>query len=552
MPSRRTISERLQTYAQQKRKDMDVAIVACAMFYNLTNDIWTSRITESLLALTIHFMTAAYKIRSHPLEIVSFPGNHTGVLIAKMIKSLMIKWGLDPLRLTKILRDIGSNVVKACDELGVDQLGCVAHSHHLVVSGALSKTRDEVDEMMLIQAQEIHFDDIEEPEGAKERWVEDPVVKVQVIEQLKDEIEQLDLKSSPPLKASQNVPQPVTVITDVTARWNSTHHMLRRLLELRPALQDFLVGREEFNDVMIARPTGEMWFSIQCLDRLLVSFNGMTKLLSGEKYGTMPLILSSLRLVEMLLQKKKVFAKVAGRHEGELYYGPTLRRMHLVRRVRLVLLHKRFSKLPDDVKSCCLLDRQFAYGKYLHADKKTAAKLILQNKTMRLAGAGVIDFVPNTNVDVSSGDEDDFASQILGYTRKPSGQEPESPEELSLQDKVKEELKVYFQKCELLEKTNELENQARSREKDKREAKLKNALIWWKRNASDFPLLAPVFRKYFGVVATSVPFERCFSSAGNAITARQNRFTGDNTRDSIFLHNNQDEVTDDDESDASS
>lgn len=58
--------------------------------------------------------------------------------------------------------------------------------------------------------------------------------------------------------------------------------MIRRILELRPALQDFLeyiqtsVGKEEFSDVKI-----DIWFHMQCLDRLLVSFDGMTKLLSG-------------------------------------------------------------------------------------------------------------------------------------------------------------------------------------------------------------------------------------------------------------------------------
>ncbi|KAE9188621.1 hypothetical protein PF005_g19979, partial [Phytophthora fragariae] len=127
--------------------------------------------------------------------------------------------------------------------------------------------------------------------------------------------------------------------------------------------------------------------------------------------------------------------------------------MHLVRRFFFLLLRKRFSKLPDDVKSCCLLDPQFAHGKYLQDDEKIAAALFLENEAMRLAGANVVDFDPNTSVDVSSDDEDDFTSELLGLTRKPPTREPESPEELSLRDTVKAELKLYFDKCELLEKT---------------------------------------------------------------------------------------------------
>lgn len=436
----------------------------------------------------------------------------------------MLKWRLDPLRLTKIVRDNGSNVVKACDELGVDHLSCVAHSLHLVVSGALSKTRDEVDETTVVQAQGVNFEDMAEPEPGEERWVEDPVVEVQTIEQLEQELEQLALRSSPTsdvpsndesvdlltddsldeglldsclsaravtqimnamkkamnetrkhvtsfrkivtffnksakgksrLKALQKVSQPLTVIADVATRWNSTHHMLRRLLELRPALQNFLeyiqtsVGKEEFSDVKIARPTGEMWFHIQCLDKLLVSFDGMTTLLSGETYATMPLILPSLRLLETRLQNKKVFAKVA---KGELYSGPTLRRMHLVPRLFLLLLRKRFSKLPDDVKSCCLQHPHFAHGKFLQDDEKIAAALFLENEAMRLTGADGVDFDPNTSVDVSSDEEDDFTSELLGLTRKPPTRELASPEELSLRDTVKAELKLYFDKCELLKR----------------------------------------------------------------------------------------------------
>ncbi|OWZ01215.1 Transforming growth factor-beta receptor type I [Phytophthora megakarya] len=63
------------------------------------------------------------------------------------------------------------------------------------------------------------------------------------------------------LKELQQAPVPLTVIADVAMRWNSTHQMLRRLLGLRPVLQEFFVyvqmttGKEEFSDLKLARPT---------------------------------------------------------------------------------------------------------------------------------------------------------------------------------------------------------------------------------------------------------------------------------------------------------
>ncbi|KAF4139633.1 hypothetical protein GN958_ATG11118 [Phytophthora infestans] len=97
-------------------------------------------------------------------------------------------------------------------------------------------------------------------------------------------------KAKDKLISLQDVSAPLTVISDVATRWNSTHHMICRLLELRPTLQafpEFLLtakGREEFSDAEITRPTGEMWFYLKCLDRLLVFSGLVAKGLAGDIY----------------------------------------------------------------------------------------------------------------------------------------------------------------------------------------------------------------------------------------------------------------------------
>ena len=42
-------------------------------------------------------------------------------------------WTLDVLRLSMILRDSGSNMVKACKDWGINHLLCIGHSLHVVV-----------------------------------------------------------------------------------------------------------------------------------------------------------------------------------------------------------------------------------------------------------------------------------------------------------------------------------------------------------------------------------------------------------------------------------
>ncbi|OWZ06132.1 hypothetical protein PHMEG_00021659 [Phytophthora megakarya] len=466
----------------------------------------TSRVIAKFISLTVHYVTTEFDLVSYPLEVSTFPEKHTGVRIAAKICNMMREWDLDISRVAKLVRDNGSNIVKACDDLGVKHFGCMAHSLHLVVTGALSKYHKDVCEM---DEESENCDDVAEIEEGEEMWVEDIENELEAIACLEKELEEIGVpsidvveddnmpdiaKGKDKLKALQTDAKPLTVINYVTTRWNSTHQMIRRLIVLKPVVLKFLEfirtsrGKEDFSDVNMARPTGEMWFTIECLDKLLVSFNGMTEVLSGDSYPTITLAFPCLRLLERRLKSSNIFTKVARSHLGEHYYAVVLKQMHLVRRLLVLLLKKQFKDIPLDVKYCCLLDPHFA-----NVPLREEGALFLEDEAIRLT-----------------------------------------------------EVALYFDQCKLLEKSKSV-NKAKS----KRRKKLDGGLKWWKDNASDFPLLAPVARKFFGIVATSVPSERCFSRAGNAITAQRNRLTGEHVRDILFLHcNSMEDDPCDDESDA--
>lgn len=60
-------------------------------------------------------------------------------------------------------------------------------------------------------------------------------------------------------------------------------------------------------------------------------------------------------------------------------------------------------------------------------------------------------------------------------------------------------------------------------------------LIWWKENASRFPTLSLLAKKYFGTPATSVPCERLFSIAGEVISKKRNRLSVGQAEMYVFM-----------------
>ena len=75
----------------------------------------------------------------------------------------------------------------------------------------------------------------------------------------------------------------------------------------------------------------------------------------------------------------------------------------------------------------------------------------------------------------------------------------------------------------------------------KREPSLKlseKPLKWWKLYKHAFPNLALMAQKYLGIVATSVPSERLFSTAGNIVNCKRAALSPEHVNQFVFLHEN--------------
>ena len=61
---------------------------------------------------------------------------------------------------------------------------------------------------------------------------------------------------------------------------------------------------------------------------------------------------------------------------------------------------------------------------------------------------------------------------------------------------------------------------------------------YWCEKEKDYPLLAKVARKYYGILITSASSERLFSAAGNVITSARTLLNTEKAEQLIFIHNN--------------
>lgn len=104
------------------------------LYYSATTDIWTSCATESYISFTLHYVTESFEMQNWTIEIKGFSGKHTGEAIKESLLAIMCDWSLAAENLVMFMRDNASNGVSAMDNMGINHMGCVAHSMNLVIS----------------------------------------------------------------------------------------------------------------------------------------------------------------------------------------------------------------------------------------------------------------------------------------------------------------------------------------------------------------------------------------------------------------------------------
>jgi hypothetical protein len=230
-------------------------------YFSLTTDIWSSRVMQSYLALTLHYLTDDFEMKTCVLEVKPLIGSHTAESIKSTLMASMDSFGLNTGKLSLLLRDNASNRVKACNNMDINHFGCIGHGLHLVVGPFFiwKKKRHQTDHVMEDHESNCNngaTNDEDEDDTAEYQDLDDdeeernPDVMVAeafgIVAKLRTIAKYVKNSSKAKEKRMQfggrpnNKGDTVSIQLDVRTRWNSALDIFESMLRLKGAFVTFL------------------------------------------------------------------------------------------------------------------------------------------------------------------------------------------------------------------------------------------------------------------------------------------------------------------------
>ena len=115
-------------------------------YFSFTTDIWSTCVSnESLLSLTAHWFTDTFQHTSITLNASRITGSYTRAYITQKIKEILESWFISTDQVHVIMRDNGSNMVRAMKDASLPDFGYFAHTLQLIVHEAILSQRAVID-----------------------------------------------------------------------------------------------------------------------------------------------------------------------------------------------------------------------------------------------------------------------------------------------------------------------------------------------------------------------------------------------------------------------
>ncbi|XP_051241559.1 E3 SUMO-protein ligase ZBED1-like [Dicentrarchus labrax] len=247
LPSRKTLSQKIFPGLYDKERALLLERVKKATGVCLTTDCWTSRTTTSYMSVTCHFIER-YKMVSCLLDCFEFSDRHTSENLAEQLLKVAKEWDVEN-KVVCCVSDNAANITKAIKTLKWTHHPCLAHTINLIVRDALKVMKPTVDKVKAI--------------------VEFLHRSATATEKLKSTQGQMGM---PELKLKQ----------ECVTRWNSTFHMLKRILDSKDAVISTLAVINAHVDPLCQ----EEWEELQEACTVLEPFEQVTVEIGADSYVT--------------------------------------------------------------------------------------------------------------------------------------------------------------------------------------------------------------------------------------------------------------------------
>ncbi|XP_065658190.1 zinc finger BED domain-containing protein 4-like [Hydra vulgaris] len=252
IPSRKYFSAIVIPSIYQKVSSKIQFLAKKANHVCITTDMWSSTANVDYMSLTAHFLTENMKQIHICLDVVPFHcESHTATNLVNFMNESLERWGLLE-KLNIVVRDNARNIVSAMEVGKFTNIPCLAHTLQLVVkNGCLDNER-----ISLLTA-----------------------TCRRTVGHFKHSVKSFKL-----LRQSQKIlglPKH-SIIQDEFTRWNSTFHMLNRLIEQKDAILLVMPHFPKATRQNKELSTGE-WDSLVSLVAALKVFEEVTLTASSSK-----------------------------------------------------------------------------------------------------------------------------------------------------------------------------------------------------------------------------------------------------------------------------
>lgn len=250
LPNRKNISQSLIPAEFDKTLTSVVKLLSLAESVCLTTDTWTSKNTESYIAVTAHFIHE-FQMHSILLSCEKLSGSHTSAHLAVAVKNIVRKFGLQD-KVLVCVTDNASNIVGAIkDVISWKHFPCFAHTVNLIVNDGLDSQSELLSKIKSIVG---YF--------KRSTTSSEILTKTQ---------------------SNAGIKTPLKLLQSVETRWNSTYYMLQRFLELGDNIK---MAIALLNSKNIEQLTTEEWGRCRDLSQILKPFEEISKRMCGGKYVT--------------------------------------------------------------------------------------------------------------------------------------------------------------------------------------------------------------------------------------------------------------------------